>query len=126
MNQSLEPRKCLTCDTILRGRVDKKFCNDYCRNNYNNQQKAKGSNSEIVRSINKALLKNKKILESILREDEEKTSVSKDKLLRLGYQFKYQTHHYTTKAGKTYYYCYDHGYLPLDNDWFLIVRKKEE
>jgi predicted nucleic acid-binding Zn ribbon protein len=126
MDQSLEQKKCLTCGTGLRGRIDKKFCNDYCRNNYNNQQKAKGSNSEIVRSINKVLLKNRKILDSILKEDEEKATVNKDKLLRLGFQFKYLTHLYTTKAGKTYCYCYDLGYLPLDNDWFLIVRKKEE
>jgi predicted nucleic acid-binding Zn ribbon protein len=126
MDQSVEPKKCLTCGSSLRGRIDKKFCNDYCRNNYNNQQKAKGSNSEIVRSINKALLKNRKILDSILKEDEEKATVNRDKLLRLGFQFKYLTHLYTTKAVKTYYYCYDLGYLPLDNDWFLIVRKKEE
>lgn len=126
MDQSLEQKKCLTCGTSLRGRIDKKFCNDYCRNNYNNQQKAKGSNSEIVRSINKALLKNRKILDSIIKEDEEKATVNKDKLLRLGFQFKYLTHLYTTKAGKTYCYCYDLGYLSLDNDWFLIVRKKEE
>lgn len=126
MNQLVEPKKCLTCGSTLRGRIDKKFCNDYCRNNYNNQQKAKGSNSEIVRSINKTLLKNRKILEGLLKVDEEKATVNKDKLLRLGFQFKYQTHLYTTKAGKTYYYCYDLGYLPLDNDWFLIVRKKEE
>lgn len=126
MNHPTEQKNCLACGNILRGRVDKKFCNDYCRNNYNNLQKTKGSNSEVVRSINKALLKNRKILESILKEEEEKVTVNKDKLLRLGFQFKYQTHLYTTKAGKTYYYCYDHGYLPLDNDWFLIVRKKEE
>ena len=53
-------------------------------------------------------------------------SANKDKLQRLGFQFKYLTHIYTTKTGKTYYYCYDYGYLPLDNDWFLIVKKKEE
>lgn len=121
-----ETRKCLDCGAVLKGRVDKKFCNDYCRNNYNNKQKSKGSHSNIVRNINNALLKNRKVLESILPEDEETARANKDKLQRLGFQFRYLTHVYTTRTGKTYYYCYDYGYLPLDNDWFLIVRKKEE
>jgi hypothetical protein len=50
----------------------------------------------------------------------------KEKLLQKGFLFKYITHLYTTKEGKVYYYCYDYGYLPLDNDWYLIVRRKEE
>ena len=121
-----EIRKCLECGAVLKGRVDKKFCNDYCRNNFNNRQKSIGSHSSLVRNINNALLKNRKVLESLLREGEETAKANKDKLLRLGFHFRYMTHTYTTRTGKTYYYCYDHGYLPLDNDWYLIVRKKEE
>jgi len=124
--QIAEIRKCLDCGAVLKGRVDKKFCNDYCRNNYNNRQKSLGSHSSLIRNINNALLKNRKVLESILPEGEETAKAHKDKLLRLGFHFKYLTHTYTTRTGKTYYYCYDRGYLPLDNDWYLIVRKKEE
>jgi len=121
-----ELKKCLACGAILRGRVDKKFCNDYCRNNYNNLQKIRGNQNSLVKNINATLLKNRKVLESILPDGEETAKANKDKLLRLGFQFKYLTHNYTTKTGKTYHYCYDYGYLPLDNDWFLIVKKKEE
>ena len=32
---------------------------------------------------------------------------------------------FNLQQGKTYHYCYDRGYLPLENDWFLVVRKKE-
>jgi len=124
--QVADSKACLACGKPLKGRIDKKFCDDYCRNNYNNQQKAKGSHSSFVRNINNALLKNRKVLESILPEGEETAKANKDKLQRMGFQFKYLTHIYTTKTGKTYYYCYDYGYLPLDNDWFLVVRKKEE
>ncbi|OSZ81676.1 hypothetical protein CAP36_09045 [Chitinophagaceae bacterium IBVUCB2] len=121
-----EVKSCLACGKTIKGRADKKFCDDYCRNNYNNLQKAKGNHSSLVRNINNALLKNRKVLESILPEAEETAKANKDKLQRLGFQFKYLTHIYTTKTGKTYYYCYDYGYLPLDNDWFLVVKKKEE
>lgn len=79
-----------------------------------------------MRNVNNVLGKNRRILESLLPETEETGKASKEKLLRLGFQFKYITHLYTTKTGKTYYYCYDYGYLPLENDWYLIVRKRED
>ena len=123
---SEKSKTCLACGEVLRGRVDKKFCNDYCRNNYNNLQKAEGAQSSLVRNINNALLKNRKILEGLLPETEETAKANRDKLQRLGFQFRYLTHIYTTKTGKTYYYCYDYGYLPLENNWYLVVRKKEE
>ena len=28
------PKLCLTCNKPVKGRTDKKFCDDYCRNNY--------------------------------------------------------------------------------------------
>ncbi|HMX77184.1 MAG TPA: DUF2116 family Zn-ribbon domain-containing protein [Chitinophagaceae bacterium] len=121
-----EQKNCLACGKPLKGRIDKKFCDDYCRNNYNNQQKAKSNYSSLVRNINNALLKNRKILESVLPDGEETAKANRDKLQSLGFHFKYHTHIYTTKTGKAYFYCYDYGYLPLDNDWFLIVRRKEE
>ena len=124
MIQNSNVKECLTCGKSLKGRSDKKFCDDYCRNNYNNQLKSIISNQ--VRNINNTLGKNRRILESLLPTTEETARAPKEKLSRLGFQFKYITHMYTTKTGKTYYYCYDHGYLPLDNDWYLIVRKKEE
>ena len=51
---------------------------------------------------------------------------NKEKLQRLGFQFKYFTHTYTNKKGTIYYYCYEYGYLPLENDWYLIVKAKED
>ena len=65
-------------------------------------------------------------MESLLPETEENSKANKEKLLGLGFQFKYLTHVYVTRTGKTYYFCYDHGYLPLENSWYLIVRKKDE
>ena len=118
------PKTCLACDKPLKGRSDKKFCDDYCRNNYNNQLKSMTNNQ--MRNINNALSKNRRILEEMLPEGKEKVSSHKEKLLEKGFLFKYVTHLYTTKDGKTYYFCYEYGYLPLDNDWYLIVRRREE
>jgi hypothetical protein len=121
-----EKRSCLSCGNQLRGRVDKKFCNDYCRNSYNNVQKARNGYSPIVRNINNALIKNRRILANVLSDRMETARANRDKLLRLGFHFGYQTHVYTTKTGRCYYYCYDYGYLALENDWYLIVKKKED
>lgn len=119
-----ESKNCLACDKPLKGRSDKKFCDDYCRNNYNNQLKSITNNQ--VRNINNALGKNRRILEEMLPSGDEMTKTTKERLLQKGFLFKYVTHLYTTKSGKTYYYCYDYGYLPLENDWYLIVRRKED
>lgn len=122
--EKVEPKTCLACDKPLKGRSDKKFCDDYCRNNYNNQLKSITNNQ--VRNINNALGKNRRIMEELLPSGEEMAKTTKEKLLQRGFLFKYVTHLYTTKSGKTYYYCYDYGYLPLENDWYLIVRRKED
>ena len=124
MTISTEPRLCLSCNKPVKGRTDKKFCDDYCRNNYNNLLKADSSN--LVRNINNALGKNRRIMDSLLVSGEEMAKTTKDKLLQKGFQFKYITHIYTNKKGNTYFFCYDLGYLPLENDWYLIVRRKED
>ena len=115
---------CLNCNKILKGRTDKKFCDDYCRNSYNNQLKATSNN--LVRNINNALGKNRRILESFFKNSDETTRTSKEKLIQKGFQFKYITSTYTNKKGNVYYFCYDIGYLPLENDWYLLVKSKEE
>lgn len=115
---------CLSCSKPVKGRTDKKYCDDYCRNNYNNQLKAASNN--LVRNIQHALGKNRRILEAILPPKEEMAKVSKEKLLQEGFQFKYLTHLETNKKGTTYHFCYDHGYLPLENDAYLIVRRRED
>lgn len=121
---SAETKLCLNCNKAVKGRTDKKFCDDYCRNNYNNQLKSNTTN--LVRNINNALGKNRRILESLLADGEEITKATKDKLLQKGFQFKYLTNTYTNKKGNVYFFCYDLGYLPLDNDWYLVVRRKDE
>jgi hypothetical protein len=119
-----EVRSCLTCGKTIRGRSDKKFCDDYCRNNYNNQLKADDNN--YVRNINNALRKNRRILLDLLPEGDELVKTTREKLVTAGFRFKYFTHTYTNKKGSTYHFCYDYGYLPLDGDIFLIVKRKEE
>jgi Ser-tRNA(Ala) deacylase AlaX len=118
------PKLCLACNKPLKGRADKKFCDDYCRNAYNNQLKA--DSTKLVTNINNVLKKNRRILEDLVPVEEEISKASKEKLQTKGFSFKYITHTYTNKKGNTYFFCYEYGYLPLDHDWYLIVKRKEE
>jgi predicted nucleic acid-binding Zn ribbon protein len=117
-------RNCLSCEKALRGRVDKKFCDDYCRSNYNYRQKS--TDSGLVRLINNALARNRKILQSFLSTGKETARATRDQLLLRGFSFKYHTQSFTNRTGNTYYYSYDFGYRVLENDWYLVVRNKEE
>jgi hypothetical protein len=123
MAAEIKSRLCLNCNKAVKGRTDKKFCDDFCRNNYNNQLKSNTIN--LVRNINNALGKNRRILENLFVAGEEMAKTNKDKLLQKGFQFKYITHTYTNKKGNIYFFCYDIGYLPLESDWYLLVKRKE-
>ncbi|HPT04186.1 MAG TPA: hypothetical protein PLG86_03515 [Bacteroidales bacterium] len=113
-------RLCLDCQEPLKGRADKKFCNDLCRNNYNNRLKSESNN--LVRRINGILRKNRNILVEL--NPDEKSIVHKDKLLGKGFNFLYFTSIYTAKNGHKYYFCYEYGYCPIENDFYILVLKK--
>ena len=123
MIQESAAKICMACGKPIKGRSDKKFCDDYCRNVYNNDLKSATNN--YVRNINNALRKNRRILEDCLPAGDEMIKITRDRLLHKGLQFKYITHTYTNRKGNIYYFCYDYGYLPLENNWYLLVRKKE-
>ena len=111
--------KCIECGNKTEGRIDKKFCSDTCRNDYNNALKRDVSNS--ITNINNALRRNRRVL----KELKEGCKVGKSMLLQKGFNFKYFTHIYTTAKKETYYYCYDYGYKPIGNDVYFLVKEKE-
>ncbi|RZK02637.1 MAG: hypothetical protein EOO43_23320 [Flavobacterium sp.] len=112
---------CLDCGQIIKGRSDKKFCDDQCRNNYNN--KLKMEDSSVVKQINGILKKNRAILQKL--NPDGKLKINKDKLVRLGFNFSYFTHVYETYKGAVYFFCYEYGYLKLENDDLLLVKRND-
>ncbi|ALR30539.1 MULTISPECIES: hypothetical protein [Chryseobacterium] len=111
---------CLECGEKIIGRSDKKFCNDACRNAYNNKQNKDSSN--LMRNINNKLRKNYRILVEINVDG--KTKVSKSKLDSLGFDFEYFTNLKVYKNGSEYKFVYDYGYKLLDDDFILIVKNQ--
>lgn len=121
--EAVPQRLCLACNKAIRGRVDKKFCDDYCRNSFNNRQNSDHNN--YIRNINNALRKNRRILEGLIRPDEEIGKCPRQHLAEQGFDFRYHTHDYTNKKGQTYHFCYEFGYLPLEGDWVLVVKRNQ-
>ncbi len=112
-------KACPECGDKIVGRTDKKFCSDYCRNAYNNKMNKDSTN--LVRNINNLLRKNYRILQELNPTD--KTKTTKSKLLAKGFNFEYFTSIYTTKTGTVYYFIYDQGYLPLESDYYALVKR---
>ncbi len=112
-------KECPVCGNKIIGRVDKKFCSDYCRNAFNNQLNKDSKN--LIRNINNLLRKNYRILEELNPKD--KTKTTKTKLIAKGFDFQHFTSIYTTKTGNIYYFIYDQGYLPLENDFYTLVKR---
>ncbi len=115
----MDTKTCLECGETVKGRVDKKFCNDACRNTYNNKFNKDSVN--LIRNINNRLRKNWRILQQL--NPDKKTKSTKAKLVQLGFDFNYFTSIYTTKVGTVYYFVYDQGYLPLENNYYALVRR---
>lgn len=116
----MNKKQCLECGTLIIGRSDKKFCNDYCRNAFNN--KVNKDSKNLIRNTNNRLRKNHKILSELNTSG--KTKTTRTRLFDHNFDFNTFTSIYTTKTGNVYYYVYNQGYLKLENDYFLLIKRE--
>ena len=121
INKGMAERKCIECEMKLAGRRDQKFCSDYCRNTYNNRLNEEST--KYMRRINNILRKNRRILASL--NPNGKKTVDGITLAEEGFNFHYYTNVYTTRTGSTYYFCYEQGYLKMDDDKYMLVLKQD-
>jgi len=116
-------RYCQSCSQVLYGRLDKKFCDEGCRNNFNNQQNS--IQNKEIRIINRVLKRNRVILLAILSLGKKPTVVGKEYLLLEGFNFRYMTHQGVGSDGQLYPFCYDVGLVSLKNREYQIVHEKD-
>lgn len=114
-------KQCLECGDTIRGRSDKKFCTDSCRNAYNNR--VNNYTNKTIKRVNHILRKNRRILESL--NPDGKNTVHGSMLRDKGFNFKYFTNIYTTRAGKNYVFVYEQGFLKLDKDFYTLVKREK-
>src|SRR3979411_1497539 len=104
MELEIIKKYCLFCDKSidpLKGRRDRKFCNDACRIGYHNR-KIQSRDKEIMR-INQILERNFEILKESLA-NQRSVTVARETMLRRGFSFDYYTQVY-----QEYKFCYGFG-----------------
>jgi hypothetical protein len=111
-------RFCLDCHTEIKGRADKKFCDDQCRNNYNNRRKS--IEGKHINKINQILAKNRRLL--MQENPDGKVKIRKEELVKKGFDFDYHTHYHLTAEGNVYIFCYEFGYLPVGNEEVVLLK----
>ena len=116
----IEKRYCQCCAQVLHGRLDKKFCDEGCRNNFNNQQNS--IQNKWMRNINAILKRNMSILIAKLPEGKKQVKVPKEKLLVMGFNLRYMTHQGILSNGQSVQFCYELGWVLLEENCCLIVR----
>jgi predicted nucleic acid-binding Zn ribbon protein len=116
-----EKRLCAHCGEKIRGRSDKKFCDDRCRNQYHNSEKKRPVLSELARQIQRQLLKNRRILLGCIK-DRRRCVVDRDRLLRQGFSFNLITRRSPRLGGGVQYGCYELVYRLRADQRVEIIR----
>ena len=100
--------ECLYCGKELKGRLDKKFCDAYCRNTYNNETKR--PHEQFIREVNMITRRNRRILRHLCPQG--KAVVRKEVLDQLKYDYRFFSGIHRTRSA-IYYLCYDYGFAPF-------------
>jgi hypothetical protein len=119
MEATIKTRTCGACGHPLKGRTDKKFCDDSCRNQHNNGIRAR--EDLIIRETNKILKMNRRILQSLVPDGSTSATTSFRQLQFMGFNFNYSTHSYSN-GPDSFLFCYDHGYLIAEQGKVLLIR----
>lgn len=114
-------KNCLHCGHILRGRPDKKYCDDHCRSSYHNLQNAE--TSRVMRITNHILRRNRRILEYLCPQAEVK-KLPIGNLLDHGFNLRYFTHTIEFTKGIRFQACYDYSYRIIHENMVVIRKSK--
>ncbi|HEX6334572.1 MAG TPA: hypothetical protein VFZ78_10120 [Flavisolibacter sp.] len=115
----MEQKCCRLCGMKLRGRSDKIFCNDYCRNTFNNQRRK--TTAPEIRAVNRILLRNRDLLEHFYLAGTKRIRTSA--LYRAGFDPAYNTHQFTNAQGQRYTFIYDYGFVRAAGNSIVVVKE---
>jgi hypothetical protein len=103
---------CCFCNQQIRGRIDKKFCDDGCRSSFHHQIQA-----DLFKHIKKThyiLRKNRRIIAELFEQNQQK--LHKSVLVSEGFAFSYHTQIIENANGLVQYVCYDYAYSLFENN----------
>lgn len=108
---------CKDCGEKLFGRIDKKYCNDSCRNNFNNRHNS--FRYEHIKQVNRILKSNWRILQSMYQKGNSKSS--EDILMRLGFKFDYVTRIEVKDGDVALLQCYNYALIKTSPGNYKLV-----
>lgn len=120
MQTSSRNKTCRNCGNAFYGRLNQDYCSNKCRFDFNNQ-KAREETREI-NSILKILLKNREILKTLVETG--KPEILKSELQTRGYNSIYHTHHLKAENNLTYIFCFEYGFI-IVNDTLKLTKLDE-
>ncbi|WMI70058.1 hypothetical protein [Mangrovimonas sp. YM274] len=117
--------KCLKCRKKLKGRSDKKFCNDHCKSAYHYRKSLEGE-LKFYNDVLRVLRNNRKILKLYNRAG--KSTVRCEVLLKEGFNPNFFTHYWKNGKGDVYLFVFEFGFLKRSehgNDKYVLVKWQE-
>jgi hypothetical protein len=119
MDDSNEGRFCKDCGTPVKGRSDKKFCDDLCRNAFHNRHKTE--DHAYINAVNRVLKRNRAIMRAFFEGGTKKVTAAG--LAAKGFDFDLYTSVEETFKGVRRYYCYEYGYY-VNSSVLVLLRRK--
>ncbi|MFM1878135.1 MAG: hypothetical protein RLZZ241_1001 [Bacteroidota bacterium] len=114
---------CPECHLTFKGRSDKIFCSDFCRNAHHNRRNRDTTN--LIRKVHNRLRRNYRILNNIPREHFG-NPIPRSELQNQGFDFQAITGIYIREKSLNYFRIYDLGYTPVNETQILVVSIDEE
>ena len=105
----METLECSECGKPIFGRLDKRFCDAYCRNAFNN--KVTRNDEQYIKQVNAAIRKNRRILKTLSPVG--KSTVRQEVMTSMGFNFSLFSSMYRAPKGAIYYLSYEYGFTPI-------------
>ncbi|MFY8021743.1 MAG: hypothetical protein ACOVP1_11110 [Bacteroidia bacterium] len=116
----MENKFCQNCGESIKGRIDKKFCDDACRSTYHHKKSPE--QVSFMRNIHYILQKNRKILAKFFHKQPNQALIEKRSLLEMGFHFGYHTQTIQSDSNLPQFACYDYAYQELNENQILLIK----
>ena len=116
---------CLYCNKELKGRSDKKFCDQYCKSAYHYKQSQEEA-PNFYNQVDNQLKLNRKILKEYNKAG--KVTVRTEILLNLGFNPTFFTHYWKNQKDDVYLFVYEYGFIKIKEhgrDKYVLILWQE-
>ena len=118
---SQQKKYCRLCKKIVRGRSDKKFCSNACKNEYH--FRLRKSTQGVVTETDKILHRNRPILLECIGKNKKQIRISRTILDKKKFNHSYITGYYINSKEKVYHLIYDFAWMEFSDGSILIIRR---